>query len=299
MGHDGGARSALEQRAVAAARRKREGPPAEPGITPPPIRPNATLAELARAWLAGRDRHRRRPDAERLGDHVLPLLGSKRVRDLCPEDLALVVRRMLDKRGMTLKSARNAYAVLEEVLGDALQRGLIAQDPRVLPADVWPAEPEREASRYSLEEARALMTDERLELDQRIYNLLAFHSGLAGRELCELRFGDWASRAPAAPAALRSALDAWREAGFESVYGRPPTDDDWLVPRRSDPSQPHTEGSAYKAFRRACVRLGIKARSPRAATNTFEATVRAFEAPAADRGELSSREGDPAVHEDD
>ena len=92
----------------------------------------------------------------------------------------------------------------------------------------------------------------------------------AARAVCELRFGTWSERVrtPLAPP-LAVALERWQQGGFESVYGRPPVAGDWLVPRRSDPTQPHTEGSAYKAFRRACVALKLPLRSPRAIQNTF------------------------------
>jgi hypothetical protein len=114
------------------------------------------------------------------------------------------------------------------------------------------------------------MHDDRLELDQRMLNTLEFHSGLGSAQVCQLRFEDWESHvaAPVAPE-LRAAIEHWSRTGFERVYGRPPNGADWLVPRRSDTSHSHTEGSMYKAFRRACVALGIKTRSPRAVANTF------------------------------
>jgi integrase len=201
---------------------------------------------------------------------VLPLLGLRRLRDIRSQDVAEVVRAMLAKKGMNVKSARNAHAVFAELLGDALGQGLIAEDPRAVPADLWPAEPALAPARFSIEEARALTSDERLDLDQRIMNALAFHSGLESGDICRLRFDDWAARVrtPLAPE-LGAALEHWQHGGFESVYGRPPRPEDWLVPRRSNVELPHSEGSAYKAFRRACVMLGIKTRSPRAAQNSF------------------------------
>jgi integrase len=200
---------------------------------------------------------------------VLPLLGSRRVRDISADDVVDVVRRTLAKKGMNPKSAKNAYAAFSDLLGDALARGLLALDPRALPPDIWPEEPTDEP-RFSAEEAHALIHDERLDLDQRIYNLLAFHSGLDSPAICQLRFDSWRERLPApTPPELDAALERWSTTGFESVFGRPPTADDWLIPRRSDASQPLTEGAAFKAFRRACVALKIKTRSPRAIRNTF------------------------------
>lgn len=256
---------------MAVQKRSRQRPPPEPSAVAPeaPVRPGATVAELAREWLKRRDKRSRAADTQRLRDHVLPLLGNRRLRDLRPEDVVGVVRHTLGKKGMSVKSAKNAYGTFSELLADALARGLLRDDPRQLPPDVWPVEP-ASAPRFDPDEVEALTHDERLDLDQRLHNLLAFHSGLDTRAVCELRFGTWSERvrAPLAPQ-LAVALERWQRGGFESVYGRPPVAGDWLVPRRSDPTQPHTEGSAYKAFRRACVALKLPLRSPRAIQNTF------------------------------
>jgi len=234
----------------------------------------ATLAEFVPPWLATRDNRTRHTDAQRIRDHFLPLLGRRRLRDIRAEDVGDVVRQVLGKKGINVKSVRNAYAVFAALLGDALAQGLLTEDPRVLPADIWPAEVTAPRPGFSPSEVRALTSDERLDADLRIYNSLAFHTGLPARELGLLRFGDWSSHLAApASAELQAIVESWQRNGFEIVYGRAPTSEDWLVPRRSDPTQPHTEGSAYKAFRRACVALGIKPRSLHAIHSAFEAAT--------------------------
>jgi hypothetical protein len=261
----------LESGGVATRKRQRNPVPPDPSRIAPeaPLRPNTTLAELASDWLKRRHPGQRQADTQRLRDHVLPLLGGRRVRDISAEDVLDVVRRTLAKKGMNAKSAKNAYATFSELLGDALARGLLALDPRELPSDVWPEEAS-EQPRFSAAEAHALIHDERLELDQRLYNLLAFYSGLDSPAICELRFDSWREHLPAPfPPEIEAAIEHWSANGFASVFGRPPTPDDWLIPRRSDVSQPLTEGAAFKAFRRACVTLKIKTRSPRAISNTF------------------------------
>lgn len=236
------------------------------------LRPNASLQEFVTHWLSTRDRRTRQSDAQRLRDHVLPLLGKRRVRELRAEDVADVVRSMLGKKGMTLKSAKNAYAVFEELLGAACEQGLIAQDPRVLPPDIWPAEPAAEKPRFSAAEVDALTGDARLDAELRIFHALGLYTGLPVRALCGLRFRDLPElpRPPFA-AQLGSLLEGWQQSGFASVFGRAPGAEDWLVPRRSDVTQPHTEGSLFKSFRRACVKLRIAPRSLQALRNTFEA----------------------------
>lgn len=238
----------------------------------PALRPNASLQEFVTHWLATRDRRTRQSDAQRLRDHVLPLLGKRRVRELRAEDVAEVVRSILGKKGMTLKSAKNAYAVLEELLGAACEQGFIAEDPRVLPADIWPAEPAAEKPRFSAAEVQALTSDARLDAELRVFHALGLYAGLPVRALFHLRFRDLPElpRAPFA-AELDGMLDAWQQSGFAAVFGRAPGPEDWLVPRRSDVTQPHTDGSMFKAFRRACVKLRIAPRSLQALRNTFEA----------------------------
>jgi integrase len=233
-----------------------------------------SLAEYAGEWLETRSKFTRRADEQRLRAHLLPLLGSLRLCDLRSGDVSAALREIQAKKNLSLKSAQNAYAVLHDLLGDALRKGLIEEDPRVLPADIWPSATEKALPTFSEAEVSALTSDPRLDADQRIWNSIAFGTGLKDVELAQLRFDDWASRIskPILPA-LAQTLEDWRRAGFEAVYGRPPSGDDWLVPRRSDVSAPHTAGSAYKAFRRCCVKLGIKPRSPHAVRNTFAARL--------------------------
>jgi integrase len=251
--------------------RNSEVEPEQTLVPRPRPRRDVSVAEFARDWLKERSDRTRSADTQRLRDHVLPLLGTRRVRDLRVEDVAQVVRQTLAKKGMKPKSARNAYDVFAELLGAALEQRLLAEDPRALPEDIWPAEEAAPRPRFTPREVQALLADERLEADQRLFNLLAFRSGLPSAAVCELRFSDWASKvAPTFEPELRAAIERWQENGFELAYGRPPTAEDYLVPRRSDPSQPHGEGSAFKAFRRACVALGMKTRSPNAVANTFE-----------------------------
>lgn len=238
------------------------------------MRASATLAEFAREWLKRREPRRRQADTQRLRDHVLSLLGARRVRDITGADVVDVVRRTLAKKGMNTKSARNAYEAFSDLLGDALARGLLASDPRELPADIWPEEDPAALPRFSPAEVEALTSDSRLEPEQRLYNLLAFRTGLDSATLCALRFGDWRTQLTAPPSSeLEAALDRWQREGFEQVYGRAPVGDDWLIPRRSDSTQPLSEGAAFKSFRRACVALKIKTRSPRAIQNTFAASA--------------------------
>ena len=234
-------------------------------------RSGVTLAEFATAWLATRDPRTRHGDEQRLRSHVLPQLGGRRVREIVADDVSGVIRRTLGKKGIEVKSVKNAYATFAELLGAALAQGLLSQDPRELPADIWPVAPAAPRPSFSDAEVAALTLDERLDAELRIYNSLAFYTGVPSAQLCCWRFGDWPAALGTPPAPeLEATLLSWQQHGFERVFGRPPTVEDWLVPRRSDVTQPQSEGSLYKAFRRCCVALGIATRSPHALRNTFE-----------------------------
>ncbi len=254
--------------------RTRTRPPLPVKEVDPPRRGllgTASLADFTNRWLQTRTNRTQRGDLQRVRDHVIPILGSKRLMDLRPEDVVDAVRQIERKKGINEKSVKNAHAVLYELLDAAISQGLVDHACRVSAADLWPAEaasPVRQ--RFSDAEVVALTHDERLDADLRVYNALAFYSGESERVLCSLRWRDWPGQVEPHPV-LTQTLEDWRRSGFEAVYGRPPVPDDWLVPRRSDPTQPHTEGSVYKAFRRCCVKLGIKTRSPHAIKNTFAA----------------------------
>jgi integrase len=259
---------------MAARKRERNRLPSELAEVRPivgAVRSAATLAEFATAWLATRDPRTRHGDAQRLRDHVLPQLGGRRLREIVADDVSGMIRRTLGKKGIEVKSVKNAYATFAELLGAALAQGLLTQDPRELPADIWPAVEPVPRPSFSDAEVLALTLDERLDAELRIYNSLAFYTGVPSAQLCCWRFGDWRAALGTPPAPeLAATLDSWQREGFERAFGRPPTADDWLVPRRSDVTQPQSEGSLYKAFRRCCVALGIATRSPHALRNTFE-----------------------------
>ena len=228
----------------------------------------ASVADFANRWLQTRTNRTQRGDLQRVRDHIIPSLGSKRLMDLRPENVVDAVRQIERKKGINEKSVRNAHAVLYELLDAAISQSLVDPACRISAAELWPAEATPVRQRFSEAEVTALTRDERLDADLRVYNTLAFYSGWSERELCSLRWEDWPGRAEPDPVLART-IEEWRAGGFQAVYGRPPVPDDWIVPRRSDPTQPHTEGSVYKAFRRCCVKLGIKTRSPHAIRNTF------------------------------
>jgi integrase len=281
---------------MAARKRERNRLPSELAEARPSagaLRSAVTVAEFASVWLATRDPRTRHGDEQRLRSHILPQLGGRRLREIVADDVSGVIRRTLGKKGIEVKSVKNAYATFAELLGAALAQGLLSQDPRELPADIWPVAAPAPRPSFSAAEVSALTLDERLDAELRIYNSLAFYTGVPSAQLCCWRFGDWreALGTPPAPE-LEATLLSWQQHGFERVFGRPPSAEDWLVPRRSDVAQPQSEGSLYKAFRRCCVALGIATRSPHALRNTFEKRLESGAGPAAPSSEALAARSD-------
>jgi hypothetical protein len=86
------------------------------------LRPSVTLAEFATIWLATRDARTRQGDEQRLRSHVLPQLGTKRLREIVADDVSGMIRRTLGKKGIEVKSVKNAYATFAELLGRRWRR---------------------------------------------------------------------------------------------------------------------------------------------------------------------------------
>jgi hypothetical protein len=71
---------------------------------------------------------------------------------------------------------------------------------------------------------------------------------------------------------LETILREWWASGFELVFRRPPTRDDFIVPNRQGGN--HTKSSAYKMFRRAQAKVEVENRTLHATRNTFISIAR-------------------------
>ena len=66
----------------------------------------------------------------------------------------------------------------------------------------------------------------------------------------------------------------WWVSGFELVFLRKPTLDDFIVPCHARDLRNHTKSSAYKLFRRACALIGVEAHSLHSTRHTFITVAR-------------------------
>jgi integrase len=135
-----------------------------------------TVDAWAVTWLAGRDNRDRANDEARLRLHVLPTLGPMLLEEVQPRHLAALAKEWQAKAPRT---RRNIYSVTKALFRDARIAGVLnAPDPCILThrqiGKVRDAAGfvRREAV-YTRDELEALISDERVPQDRRVwYGLL-------------------------------------------------------------------------------------------------------------------------------
>lgn len=218
------------------------------------------------AWWVERRKARKlrtwKSDESRIRVHVVDLLGPRKLDEITPLDLETVFVRMRD-RSRAPKTVWNAYSAVRSLFRDAVKKGFLRQSPCVLGQEelgpMVDKDPEwRETAIYTREELHALMFDERIPFDRRLFYTIGY---LAGRRLGEIsglrvRHLDLDEqplgaivfarsyardrtktnktiRMPVHPV-LGQILRAWLDRGFEQMFGHLPGPDDFVVPRPPD-----------------------------------------------------------------
>ena len=163
----------------------------------------------------------------------------------------------------------------------------------------------RSKSIYTRTEIAALITAESVADDRRVSYAVQYFAGLRPDEALSRRFADWEPDAsplgklvvetqrdgrelktqaprdvPVHPVLARI-LERWHTSGFELVYGRPPSPEDFITPSRQDVSRPKSkktwdrlkqdlkrlqlreEGRARHAFRRSFISHAREDGAPR------------------------------------
>lgn len=96
-------------------------------------------------------------------------------------------------------------------------------------------------------------------------------SGAGWQPLKEDKHGVGITREVPVHPSLAAALRAWRSGpeGWVLHYTRFPTDEDYLVPRITDPSKPLSQGSVYRWLQQDCATVGATGRAVHCTRNTF------------------------------
>jgi integrase len=262
-----------------------------------------------REWHARRTNRTAGDELSWWNNHVVercPWFLAMRLDDVLYAHVAKLKRELeapymnADGKTVTLsrKSVFNLFAPINTMFGDAFREGLISRNPCDWPRGSFNSRATKKRTPYNVEEVLSLTTDPRLPEDWAMFTTLYFYAGLREGEGCGLRFCDWDRRpeplgslavdsqyndrplktgevvgdnartVPVHPALAR-ALEAWWAKGFERVFCRKPSEDDFIVPCRSRDLRNHTRSSAYKLFRRICDLVGVQNRSLHSTRHTF------------------------------
>jgi len=149
-----------------------------------------TVTEFLRRWLAGREGALAPRTVERqkgiVERHVIPVIGHLRLREVGPSDVQEVILRARE-RGLGQGSVRNVHAVLHRALKDAVDMGLISDNPcdRVRPGRYQPRQPELPPVERL---AELLRVAEATPLGPLV--MLAAATGLRQGEVLGLKWGD-------------------------------------------------------------------------------------------------------------
>ena len=221
---------------------------------------SVTVDAWAKRWIRERDNRDRENDDARLRLHVLPVLGPMLLEEVQPRHLAALAREWQAKAPRT---RRNIYSVVKAMFRDARIAGVLSgPDPCILthrqigkirdaPGFV------RREHVYSREELEALISDERVPQDRRVWYGLLGLGILRTGEAAGLRWGkvtpgeplgrlivdcsyDGPTKSederwmPVHPA-LASLLAEWRLGGWARAFGRPATGGDIVCPVTAEP----------------------------------------------------------------
>lgn len=257
-----------------------------------------------------------RDDETRLTLHALPALGAMLLDEVRPRHIRNLVRAMSAKAGtasgqLAPRTVRHVYATLRTMFGDALADEVIDTNPSVLKRGELPKKIDKDptwraGAIYTREEVEALISDERIPLDRRVVDAILVIAGLRFGELAALKWSRYdATTAPLGKlvvaesydfkekrvkgvksgvprevpvhATLAKVLTAWKLGGWAAMMGRPPKQDDLVLPPRPEwTDEPYR--NANRALRRFCEdleRLSLRRRRIHDLRRTFVTLARA------------------------
>jgi integrase len=269
----------------------------------------STVGSYARDWLAARTNRSAEDERSWWHNHVTTRcrwfvdLKLEDVRVLhtvrLAKELALPYEVVGGStRKLSSKSVFNIFGVISTMFRDARIAELMVRNVCEMPRGTLNSKPTVRRQPYSTATVLTLATDDRLQADWRMFLILLFYTGMREGEACGRRFRDWdrnteplgaltvatqyndqplktedkvgeAPRVIPVHPHLERALDLWWREGFEHVYCRRPTKDDFIVPCRARKLGNHTRSSAYKLFRRALAAVGVETQSLHATRHTF------------------------------
>lgn len=222
-----------------------------------------TLGRFFDWWIErskARGKRSWKDDESRLRVHVLPHLRDVSIDEVTPLRLEQVFQRMREA-DKAQKTVWNAYTATRSLFNEAVKQGVLTHSPCVLGEQelgkMVDKDPEwRESAIFGRDELASLMFDPRVPPDRRIYYAITYMGGRRlgetsglrvrqvelsdGTELGSMVFARSYSNArtktnqtvrmPIHPV-LDRMLRWWLEVGFQEMFGRDPSPDDFVVPR--------------------------------------------------------------------
>lgn len=290
-------------------KRKRE---VKDGTYQPHLSPETTLATYVETWVRRRTNRTKGTDEAHLRRYVLTRdwLAGLKMRDVRPRHIIQLVeelkRTTSEATGKLLshKTVSNIVGVLATLFRDARIEELSMEKVVTLPGGILRRSAQRDARKpYDVAEVKTLLTHPQAPADARVFAAVALMTGMREGEVCGRRWRDWDEspqplgcllvatqydgqplktewgdkgehprRIPVHPA-LASLLQWWRDEGFAAVYGRPPTPDDFIVPRKRG-LVGHTKDTGYQLWRALCESAGVTNRTLHSTRHTFVSLCR-------------------------
>jgi integrase len=272
------------------ARRKKE---VKAGTFQPRVTGGVSVGRYLAKWLDEKTNRSAGQDRIHIETHVLTRdwFAKLKMEDVRPPLVQRLVNEI--KAGPPTLSGKyiaNIFGSVRAAFRTALRQEVIQRDVCLLePGTINKKTEEQEP--YSLADARALLaiaTGDRL-----VWMALAFYTGMRCGEVCGRRWRDWdreslplgcltiktqyrddplkTDRPRGAPVHpdLARLLTWWWDTGFELVYLRKPTAEDFIVPRLDSPSDCLNRWVSYKAIVRDCKRVQVEPRGQHATRHTF------------------------------
>lgn len=264
------------------------------------VQREATLADYLEHFEHAQQRKGRRNrqrECNQLRLHVLPGLGTRRLRDVSPADVSDLLWELYEG-GLSAKSIANLKGTLSSLYSRAVFERRVDMNPcKMIPNGELPRVGDNPWPKFERREVEQLLTDERIPADRRVLYSVSFFLALRIGEACGLRFSDWdrsleplggvivdkqyqgealkgsrddfvAARRVPVHSELARILAWWKLGGFHAVYHRHPSEDDVLVPRIGADTQARSQSQAYKALVTDMAVLGVPHR-PGRATHAF------------------------------
>lgn len=262
-----------------------------------------TVEEFFETWLDTRKGRAADNESKSVRDHVLSVewFAGMRIVDVRPRDCLRVVEEIRTK-GLGEKTISNIWSVVNGGFKHAKFEELRTDNPAELPRGTIKRKKVRKRFPYERAEARQLLACADVSWPMQVFACMLFYTGQRKGEGCGRRWRDYdpdsqplaallvhsqyddqplkgddeelvRPRVVPVHPELKRKLDWWWAEGFELVYLRKPTLDDFIVPTGRAMVN-HTESSAYKAFQTALRKAGVQNRTVHSTRHTFISVAR-------------------------